>query len=145
MTLLLLRCRARMAWTLIKPGSRKDWGYRILIAVLALIYSPLLVMMFWGIRVLSGTIAQALGIEVLLESARHDAQPEEKKALPDGLTDREGQVLRLLAAGRTNQQIADELFIAPNTVANHVKNILSKTATANRTEAAAYASSRGLV
>ena len=35
MTLLLLRCRARMAWTLLKPGSRKDWGYRILIAVLA--------------------------------------------------------------------------------------------------------------
>jgi DNA-binding NarL/FixJ family response regulator len=86
-----------------------------------------------------------LGVEALLESARTEAQPEAKKVLPDELTDREGQVLRLMAAGKTNQQIADELFIAPNTVANHVKNILSKTQTANRTEAAAYASSRGLV
>ena len=86
-----------------------------------------------------------LGIEALLESARSERQPEEEKALPDGLTEREGQVLRLMAAGKTNQQIADELFIAPNTVANHVKNILSKTQTGNRTEAAAYASSRGLV
>jgi len=65
MTLLLLRCRARMAWTLLKPGSRKDWGHRILIAVLALIYSPVLVMSFWAIRVLSGTVAETLGIEIL--------------------------------------------------------------------------------
>ncbi len=86
-----------------------------------------------------------LGIEALLESARTESQPEEEQELPDGLTEREGQVLRLMAAGKTNQQIADELFIAPNTVANHVKNILSKTQTANRTEAAAYASSRDLV
>jgi predicted ATPase/DNA-binding CsgD family transcriptional regulator len=84
-----------------------------------------------------------LGIEALLESARSEPDAEEK-ALPDGLTDREGQVLSLMAAGKTNQQIADELMITPNTVANHVKNILSKTQTANRTEAAAYASSHGL-
>jgi DNA-binding NarL/FixJ family response regulator len=49
-----------------------------------------------------------------------------------------------VAAGKSNQQIADELFITANTVANHVKNILSKTQSDNRTEAAAYASSRGL-
>jgi DNA-binding NarL/FixJ family response regulator len=61
-----------------------------------------------------------------------------------GLSARELEVLRLFAAGRSNQQIAGELVITANTVANHVKNILSKTQTANRTEAAAYALSHGL-
>jgi predicted ATPase/DNA-binding CsgD family transcriptional regulator len=91
-----------------------------------------------------------LGIEELLENARREGltitgESEAPAALPDGLTEREAEVLRLLAAGKSNQQIADELFIAANTVANHVKNILSKTQSANRTEAAAYAVSHGLV
>jgi predicted ATPase/DNA-binding NarL/FixJ family response regulator len=85
-----------------------------------------------------------LGIETLLEEARTEHHPETRQSFPDGLTDREVQVLRLVAAGKSNQQIADELFITANTVANHVKNILSKTQSDNRTEAAAYASSRGL-
>ena len=63
---------------------------------------------------------------------------------PDGLTGREVEVLRLLAVGRPNQQIADELVIAPGTAAKHVANILGKTGTANRTEAATYANQRGL-
>jgi NarL family two-component system response regulator LiaR len=54
-------------------------------------------------------------------------------------------VLRHLAAGRTNQQIPDELVIAVNTVTTHVANVLSKTGSANRTEAAAYAGQKGLV
>ena len=65
-------------------------------------------------------------------------------AYPDGLTEREVEVLRLLAVGRTNQQIADELVIAPGTAAKHVANILGKTGTSNRTEAATYANQRGL-
>ena len=60
-------------------------------------------------------------------------------AYPDGLTEREVEVLGLLAAGSTNQQIADDLVIAPSTAAKHVANILGKTGSANRTEAAAYA------
>jgi DNA-binding CsgD family transcriptional regulator len=63
---------------------------------------------------------------------------------PDGLTSREVEVLRLLAAGRTNQQIADELVIAMNTVTTHVANILSKTSSANRAQAAVYAMEHGL-
>ncbi|MGI8937376.1 MAG: helix-turn-helix transcriptional regulator [Iamia sp.] len=59
--------------------------------------------------------------------------------LPDGLSTREAQVLVLVAAGRSNRAIAEELFISPNTAANHVRSILQKTASANRTEAAAYA------
>jgi NarL family two-component system response regulator LiaR len=57
---------------------------------------------------------------------------------------RELEVLRLLAAGRSNQQIADELVISLNTVRRHVSNIFDKTGVANRTEAAGYARDHGL-
>jgi DNA-binding NarL/FixJ family response regulator len=53
--------------------------------------------------------------------------------------------LRLLAAGRSNQQIADELVISLNTVRRHVSNIFDKTGVANRAEAATYAARNGLV
>jgi DNA-binding NarL/FixJ family response regulator len=64
---------------------------------------------------------------------------------PDGLSRREVQVLKLLAAGHSNRQVAERLFVSPHTVANHVRHILSKTNTSNRTEAAAYAIRHGLV
>ncbi len=64
---------------------------------------------------------------------------------PDGLSRRELEVLRLVATGRSNRAIAESLFISPNTAANHVRSILAKTGTANRTEAAAYASRHGLL
>jgi DNA-binding NarL/FixJ family response regulator len=57
---------------------------------------------------------------------------------------RELGVLRLLAAGRSNQQIGDELVISLNTVRRHVSNIFDKTGAANRTEASVYARDRGL-
>ena len=63
---------------------------------------------------------------------------------PDGLSQREVEVLRLVAAGKSNRDIADALCISLNTVATHVRNILTKTGTANRTEAAAYALRQGL-
>jgi 4-hydroxy-2-oxoheptanedioate aldolase len=56
-----------------------------------------------------------------------------------GLTARERDVLRLVAAGRTNRQIAEELFISPKTASVHVSNILGKLAVATRGEAAALA------
>jgi DNA-binding NarL/FixJ family response regulator len=65
--------------------------------------------------------------------------------LPDGLSAREVEVLQLLAAGRSNQQIADELVISLNTARKHVANILGKTGTVNRTDAAAYARDHGFV
>jgi pimeloyl-ACP methyl ester carboxylesterase/DNA-binding CsgD family transcriptional regulator len=63
----------------------------------------------------------------------------------DRLSGRELEVLRLLATGRTNQEIAGELFIAHSTVARHVTHILSKTGASNRAEAAAFAFRRGFV
>jgi ATP/maltotriose-dependent transcriptional regulator MalT len=67
------------------------------------------------------------------------------KAMPDNLTGRELDVLRLLAIGRGNADIALALAIGQSTVATHVHNILTKTGCANRTEAAAYAVRLGLL
>lgn len=64
---------------------------------------------------------------------------------PDGLSPREIEVLGLLAAGASNKEIGEKLFISPNTAANHVRSILVKTGASNRTAAAAYAAERGLV
>jgi DNA-binding CsgD family transcriptional regulator len=58
---------------------------------------------------------------------------------PDHLTGREVEILRLIARGRTNQEIAESLVISLNTVARHVSNIYDKTNVANRAEAASYA------
>lgn len=72
-------------------------------------------------------------IDLLLRGQNADA------SYPDGLTAREVEVLRLIAIGRSNKDIALVLSISLNTVATHVCNILTKTSCANRTEAAAYA------
>lgn len=63
----------------------------------------------------------------------------EKEALHDQLTDREMEILLLIAQGKTNQEIADELFIALKTVKVHVSNILGKLMVQDRTQAAVYA------
>ena len=63
----------------------------------------------------------------------------------DDLTEREKEVLQLLAAGLTNKEIGSRLDIAENTVKNHLKNILAKLHLQNRVQAAALAIQRGLV
>lgn len=67
------------------------------------------------------------------------------KAERHGLSRREIEVLDLLATGRTNQEIADELFLALRTVDRHVSNILAKLGVSSRTAAAAYAFRHSLV
>jgi DNA-binding NarL/FixJ family response regulator len=64
--------------------------------------------------------------------------------LLSGLTAREREVLRLLAQGSSNREIAAELFIAPKTASVHVSNILAKLGAASRTEAAAIAHRNGV-
>lgn len=72
---------------------------------------------------------------------RHVAVP----AAPAALTRRERDVLRLIAVGKTNVQIGDELFISRNTVSHHLRAIFAKTGSANRTEAAAFAYQHNVV
>jgi DNA-binding CsgD family transcriptional regulator/tetratricopeptide (TPR) repeat protein len=83
----------------------------------------------------------------LIQSLRGSAatRPVKQESYPDGLSQREVEVLRLVAAGKTNSYIADELVISVNTVQRHVGNILHKTRMENRTQAASYAQRAGIV
>jgi DNA-binding CsgD family transcriptional regulator/pimeloyl-ACP methyl ester carboxylesterase len=84
-------------------------------------------------------LAEGFGLDLTLQRrARRRSQPG-STTNDVGLTRREIEVLRLLAAGKTNRQIAGTLFISLNTVSHHVRNIFAKTRSANRTEAAAFA------
>ena len=76
----------------------------------------------------------------MMQRMRQGATP----LLHDQLTEREYEVLQLLCKGRTNQEIADELFIALKTVKTHVSNILSKLDVQDRTQAVVYAFSNKL-
>jgi DNA-binding NarL/FixJ family response regulator len=64
--------------------------------------------------------------------------------LPAGLTDREAEVLRLLAVGMTNREIADRLFVSPYTAKRHVSNILTKIGASTRAAAARFAADQHL-
>jgi DNA-binding NarL/FixJ family response regulator len=64
---------------------------------------------------------------------------------PAGLTPREIEVLRLIAEGLSNHDIAERLYISQNTAANHVRSILTKTQAPNRTKAAIFAAENGLL
>ena len=65
--------------------------------------------------------------------------------MPEGLTDREMQVLRATAYGQPNKTIAGSLAISPQTVQVHLRNIFSKLGVNNRSEAVAYAIRHGLI
>ena len=66
-------------------------------------------------------------------------------AIPERLTAREMDVLRLVAKGKSNKEIADTLIVSEKTIKTHVSNILSKLHLADRTQAAIYALRQRLV
>jgi DNA-binding NarL/FixJ family response regulator len=70
---------------------------------------------------------------------------EQKRQLDADLTTRELEVLKLIARGKENSAIAQELYISPKTVKNHVASILEKLAIENRIQAAVTAVKSGLV
>jgi len=88
-----------------------------------------------GEPTLHPTIAQKLLKEV--------SSPSEQPPAPDPLTEREVEVLRLVAHGMSNQEIAAQLFISVTTVYSHVSNILAKLHLASRTQVALYALREG--
>ena len=73
-----------------------------------------------------------------------DSLGEVANEYPDGLSDREVEVLQLVASGMSNQAIADELIISRYTVVRHVSNIFQKTGSSSRSEAVIYAVRNGL-
>jgi DNA-binding CsgD family transcriptional regulator len=77
-------------------------------------------------------------------AARLSSPPPLPAAYPGGLTAREVEVLRLVAAGQTNREIAATLSLSPATVNIHLTHILAKAAAATRTGAAAFAHRHGL-
>ncbi len=90
--------------------------------------------------------AHRLGAVRLLEDLRAiGTTPVRAEAAPDALTPRETEILALVAEGRSNGEIAKQLFISAKTVSVHVSNILGKLDASGRTEAAAIARRRGLV
>jgi NarL family two-component system response regulator LiaR len=82
----------------------------------------------------------AIARKVLMELSR----PPKKPLTTDPLTEREMEILRLVAQGKSNRDMADELVITEATARTHVSNILSKLHLASRTQAALYALREGL-
>jgi DNA-binding CsgD family transcriptional regulator len=100
----------------------------------------------------AAAVAGALGARPLAAAAdtlarriglRSAARPEQPG--PDALTEREREVLRLVAEGHSNGRIAQQLYISPKTASVHVSRIIAKLAVANRGEAAAVAHRLGLL
>jgi DNA-binding NarL/FixJ family response regulator len=83
-------------------------------------------------------------IERTLGVAAAPSPPPSVSAYPDGLTQREAEVLREIAAGHTNREIAERLVISEATVKTHVNNIFSKANLRDRAQAVVYAVNHGL-
>jgi DNA-binding NarL/FixJ family response regulator len=78
--------------------------------------------------------------------ARLDARSQQPTAgTRSGLTAREVEIMRLIATGRTNRAIADELVLSEKTVARHISNIFGKLGLSSRAAATAYAYEHNLV
>jgi DNA-binding NarL/FixJ family response regulator len=88
--------------------------------------------------------ARAIFEELGAELDAKQAGAERRGALPNGLTAREGDVLALVAAGRTNRQIADALMLSQKTVERHLSNVFTKLDVTTRTAAARFAFEHGI-
>jgi two-component system NarL family response regulator len=85
-------------------------------------------------------ISPSMASKLLTEFTNLAKRADEKQSLPSPrLTDRELEVLKLVAQGMSNREIAAELYISENTVKNHVRNILEKLHLHSRMEAVVYA------
>lgn len=89
-------------------------------------------------------MSQGLAQKLLAEFARLKTA-ESREQLLQQLSDREQEVLRLVASGATNREVAEALFISENTVAFHMKNILTKLHLRNRAEVTRWAVEHGLL
>jgi len=101
-----------------------------------------------GIRAASegeSLISPQIAAKVLRRLRAQSKDVDAAETIRAELSDRELQVLKLIANGKDNAQIASELFISPKTVKNHISNILMKLQIDNRIQAAVYAVRSGIV
>jgi DNA-binding NarL/FixJ family response regulator len=101
-----------------------------------------------GIRAASlgeSLISPTIAAKVLQRVRASSTQPEIENTIRAELSDREIEVLKLIANGKDNAMIAGELHISPKTVKNHISNILMKLQIDNRIQAAVYAVRSGIV
>jgi DNA-binding NarL/FixJ family response regulator len=89
-------------------------------------------------------VARGVFVEVGAAPAAEDVDRLLGRARPGGLTEREVEVLRLVAEGRSNHDIARALVLSQKTVERHLSNIFTKLDVPSRTAAAAYAHEHGL-
>ena len=96
---------------------------------------------------ISPSIARKLVAEYARQNtpANRPARSELDPSSPDALSEREMEILRALASGMSNREIADKLFITEGTVKNHVSNILAKLGVRDRTQAVLKAKENGWV
>jgi DNA-binding NarL/FixJ family response regulator len=90
-------------------------------------------------------ISPQIASKLLQQVRAHTADASAAETIRAQLSDRELEVLRLIANGNDNAEIARELFISPKTVKNHISNILMKLQIENRIQAAVYAVRSGIV
>ncbi|MBD0330492.1 MAG: response regulator transcription factor [Thermoleophilia bacterium] len=90
-------------------------------------------------------ISPHVAAKVLQRLRASTAQPEIERTIRSELSEREIEVLKLIANGKENAEIAAELHISPKTVKNHISNILMKLQIENRIQAAVYAVRSGIV
>lgn len=88
---------------------------------------------------------EAIIEEKVSKKIQEDEQNGSRRKLHEDLTNREFEVLRLIADGLSNQEIADKLFITLKTVKTHVSNILSKLEVSDRTQATIYAFKHNII
>ena len=121
-------CRLRLAESLISHGERPAAEHELQLAM---------------------ELAQSLGAEPLQDAISRVGRAARiggrRESSAGTLTAREAEVLRHVALGRTNQQIAGELFMSPKTVSVHVSRIITKLGAGNRTEAVAIGRGRGML
>ena len=89
-------------------------------------------------------ISTELGMRPLMERAtalkeKAESRPIRSPTYPAGLTAREVEVLRLIAQGRTNREIASQLVLSQRTVQRHISNLYAKIEVRNRSQATAFA------
>ena len=90
-------------------------------------------------------ISPGIAAKVLRKIRSSAAQPDIERTIKSELSDREIEVLKLIANGKDNAEIAADLHISPKTVKNHISNILMKLQIENRIQAAVYAVRSGIV